>query len=241
MRKLVTILSVVIIATSAQASSLPEFPFVFAQGHAEAEHAPDKAVVSFRVKAFDATPSNAVAVIRARSQELLEFFAEHKIKKENIEAYEIDKDIIRDRETREEPKILGYAVTRRFSITLRDLQSYEPFAKKLMVMENVESITTEFDRTDRKKIEADLILSASKDAREQGENLASGFGKDLGDVYAISQQGFGIVAAVFGIPGEYYGDGISYCMSGPDEDAFLFVPSTITFDGNVMVLFKLKN
>ena len=241
MKRYIAMLLSMVVASSAYASLLPEFPFVFAQGRAEAEHAPDKAVVRFRVKAFDATPSNALAVVRARSKDLVAFFAKHKIQKENIEAYEIDKDVVRDRENREELKILGYEVTQRFSVTLLALETYEPIAKKLMAMENVESIRTEFDRTDRKQIETELALKASADAREQAENLAKGFGKELGDVFAISQQGFSIVSDVFVLPGDHVGDNIMYSMAGPDDDDFLFVPSTITFEGNVMALFKLKD
>lgn len=243
MKKLYLALIMIVVASSVSASSLPEFPFVFAEGRAEVEHEPNKARVSFRLKAFDPTASKALATVRTRSKELLAFFSKQKIKKEDIEAYEIDKDIVRERKDYSEFKILGYEVTRRFSITLHNLESYEPFAKKLMQMENVEKIHTVFGRTDRKQIEAKLVLKASADAKEQAQRMAEGFGKELGDVFAISQHGFYSFPAAFGLQGGSYKGRVLDMASGgrPDDNDFLFVPSTIKFETKVTALFKLKD
>ena len=227
-----------VIGVSAHASQLPDFPFVFAHGSAETEVSPDIATVSFRVEEFDENPTKALEVLRNRSAELIAFFAEHKIKKEDIVAYEIDKRAVRERKDYNELKILGYEVSRRFSVILRDLSHYEQFVKKLLYLKNVVNINAEFDRTDRKKIEADLIAEASRNAREQAELMAKGFGVKLGSVFAISQRGFQSLGMEFGVAG--YEPGVAFEKRIMEEKEFLFVPSTINLKNTVTAIFKLK-
>ncbi|MFX0201767.1 MAG: SIMPL domain-containing protein [Candidatus Hodarchaeota archaeon] len=231
------ILLLSVLGVGAHASQLPDFPFVFAQGRGEIEVPPDIATVSFHVEEFNENATNALEVVRNRSAELITFFAEHKIKKEDIVAYEIDKKAVRERKDYKELKILGYEVSRRFSITLRDLSLYEQFIKKLLFLKNVVNINAEFDRTDRKKIEADLIAEASRNAREQAELMAKGFGVQLGSVFAISQRGFQRLATEFGVMG--YEHGVAYKKRMVAKD-FLFAPSTITLQNTVTAIFKLK-
>lgn len=215
------------------ASTLPDFPFVSADGRAEIELPPNMAEVTFYLKAFHENPNNAITVIQQRSKELLSFFVEQQVKEEDIVAYELDKNIVRERNKDfQELKILGYEVTRRFNITLHDLQQYEIFAKKLFSLENVENINTVFERTDEETIKADLLIKAGKDAMQQAERMAKSFDVSVGPVFAISEQGFSDLGTQFGLGRNYYSSTKSKSRtmeSLPDGDEFLFVPSTITF------------
>ena len=229
------ILLMSVLGVRAQASELPDFPFVFAQGKAETKVPPNIATVSFLVEQFDEHATIAVEIVRNRSAELIAFFSVQKIKKEDIVAYEIDKRAVRERKDYTELKILGYEVSRRFSVKLRNLSHYEKFVKKLLSLKNVVDIDTEFDRSDRKKIEADLIAEASRNARSQAELMAKGFGLQLGSVFAISQQGFQHLGTEFtAVRYEYVAE------AEPREKDFLFVPSTITLENTVTAIFRLK-
>ena len=228
------------------ASTLPDFPFVSAYGQAEIELPPNMAEVTFNLKAFHENPNNAITVIQQRSKELLSFFVEQQVKEEDIVAYELDKNIVRERNKDfQQLKILGYEVTRRFNITLHNLQQYEIFAKKLFSLENVENINTVFERTDEETIKADLLIKAGKDAKQQAERMAKGFDVSVGPVFAISEQGFSDIGTQFGL-GREGREGRKYSLAVeemplPDEkDEFLFVPSTITFRNSVSALFKLQ-
>lgn len=231
------------------ASTLPDFPFVSAYGQAEIELPPNMAEVTFYLKAFHENPNNAIAVVQQRSKELLSFFVEQQVKEEDIIAYELDKNIVRERhkDFQEELKILGYEVTRRFNITLHNLQQYEIFAKKLFSLENVENINTVFERTDEETIKADLLIKAGKDAMQQAEHMAKGFNVQVGPVFAISEQGFSDIGTQFGLGsvGGNYSLSVSEEAPPPmlipnEKDEFLFVPSTITFRNRVSALFKLQ-
>ena len=94
MKKLVAVLIFIIIVSPASASLLPKFPFIFAEGEAEVELAPNEAHVSFQVKAYDPIAAKALETVHIRSKELIAFFSEQKIRKEDIESYEIEKTTV---------------------------------------------------------------------------------------------------------------------------------------------------
>jgi len=227
-----------VIGTYTHASELPDFPFVFAQGQAEIKRPPDIATISFQIEQFDEQAVNALTIVRNRSAELIAFFEAQKINEKDIVAYEIDKRAVRERKDHKKYKIIGYEITRNFSVKLEDLNRYEQFIKKLLSLDNVTNIKTEFDRRDRKQIEADLLVKAGQDARAQAELMAKGFQTEIGSVFAISQRGFQDLWTEFGLKGGY-----AYARlneSDMRKSDFLFIPSTINFQNTVTVIFKLK-
>ena len=215
----------------------PDFPFIYSQGEATVEVAPDIATVSFQVEQFDEDSAKALEAVRNRSAELVAFFEERGIKDEDVVAYEFNKRAVRQRRDNRDLNILGYEVSRKFSVELHNLEGYEPFMKKLLSMENVTGTRTKFDRSDRDKVEEDLVVKACQDARKQASLMANGFGSRLGPVHAISQKGFGSMEAQFGLP-------CSFARSesfGVAQRELLFVPATISFSKNITAIFKLEN
>jgi uncharacterized protein YggE len=243
MKKLIFILTIlfVLLSFNASASEMPDFPFVFAEGKAETEVPPDMAIVRFYVKEFNEDPTKALAVVRERSSELLTFFAKLKIAEKDITAYEIDKRPMRERDKNYTTvKILGYEIWRYISVTLRDLTQYEQFIKKLLSLNNIMNIRTKFERSDREKIEVDLIAQACQNAHEQAKLMAKGLGVQLGSVFSISQEGFANLSTKFGVSGYERYIHAAGSTQGIEGEEFLFVPSTITFRNSVRVIFKLK-
>ena len=111
---------------------------------------PDTATVAFSVKEFSEVSDVALQVVEVRSVELIAFFDEMKIGREDIVAYEIDKRAVRERKDYLRLTILGYELSRSFSVTLRDLGRYERLVRRLLSLKNVVDVSTTFDPTDRK-------------------------------------------------------------------------------------------
>ena len=215
------------------ASQLPEFPFVFSEGEATEDVKPDIAVIAFSVKEFNEVSAAALEVVEEQSVNLIALFDEMKVGREDIIAYEIDKRAVRERKDYQQLNILGYELSRPFSVTLRDVSHYEQFVKKLLSLKNVVDISTTFDRTDRKEIEADLVAEASRKARDSAVLMAKGFGASLGRVFAISQQGFAALGMKFGIAD----DSRYSVLRSARKEEILFVPSTITLQTKVTAIF----
>jgi uncharacterized protein YggE len=241
MKKIAGALTVFTLATATFAATIPDFPFVFAQGEATVEVAPDTATMTFRIESFHENSSNAVAEVRSRSVEVINVLGKLGFGKGTLVSYELDKSVVRERKDYKELKILGYEATRRFELTIDDLLKYEKVAKALFKTDGVTDIETTFGRKDQRKIEKKLMASACADARNYAEGMTKGFDRELGDVHCISKWGFGNMGTVFGLGADSYdSSGAMACMVGSDEDDFLFIPSTISFQNSVAVIFKLK-
>ena len=240
MKKIIVIVCFLSTASLASASSLPEFPFVSSTGYAKVELPPNVAKVSFGLKAFNENPDNAFNTVQQRTKELLEFCTGQKIEREDIVAYQINKKIVREQKDFVELNILGYEVTRQFIITLHNIKGYEPLGNKLLSMENIEKVNTKFDRSDREKIESDLLTKAAADAKRQAEHLAKGFDAQIDSVFAISEQRFDdIDKFLFHAEVIYLGRGLAVGEPSGEKE-LVFVPSTITFENRVSAIFKLK-
>ncbi len=118
MNRIAATLVVFTIATGAFASPIPDFPFVFARGKATIEVEPDTATMLFRIVSFRENSSNAVAEVRSRSVDVINFLGKQGFGKGTLVSYEIDKSVVRERENYVELKILGYEATRRLKLTI---------------------------------------------------------------------------------------------------------------------------
>lgn len=236
-RILVSFMLALSFGMNAHAFEIPSFPFIFTYGEAERKVPPDIATISFKVQQYDESAEKALDTVQKRCAELVVFLAEQQISKDDIVAYEIGKLPVREKKEKEfnDLKILGYEVTRSFSVKLKDISRYEQIAKKLFSLKNVLYIETIFDKSDRKKIEADLISEASSNAKTQAELMAAGFGTDIESVFAISQKDFKVISdAEFSISS---GEIININQAGGE---YLFIPSVITLQKNIFVIFKIK-
>ncbi len=234
---LVSLMLALSLGINAHAFEIPSFPFVYVKGEAEKKIPPDIATISFKVQQYDESAEKALDTVQKRCAELVVFLTEQQISKDDIVAYEIGKLPVREKNDKAfgDLNILGYEVTRSFSVKLKDISRYEQIARKLFSLKNVIYIKTIFDRSDREKIEADLIAEASSNAKMQAELMASGFGTDIKSVFAISHEDFRRLSDTeFSISS---GEIINVNQEGGES---LFIPSLITLQKDIKVIFKLK-
>ena len=161
MPRTTALLCLLLLACTAQAAALPDYPFVFVTGESEAHVAPDIVACSVTVRAFDADPSKAQKLVDRRVQDLLMFLSEHKVPNDDIEAYDIQKEIIANDSS--EPgrvTIRGYNISRAVNFKLRDVSLWPEVSAMLLSTENMDDLRVNFDRTDRASIAADHQLAA---------------------------------------------------------------------------------
>jgi len=233
MKRLLAALTVAtLIPFAANATDLPAEPFVVASGSASTEISPDIASISFYVKLTVKDLEKGLADLDADSQSILSIIDEMKIDRKDVTAHSVSKNQHIDEKTKE---AAGYDLSRNFQISIRKLSDFEPFMKRIMNMPTVESIYESFDRSDRVKIEADLMGKACQDAKTQAESMAKAFGSELGKVRGISPVGFKNIGDRFLADGER---GLYDRVAGSSN--MLFVPASICFGQSVSVIYSLK-
>jgi len=228
-------------STAALANSFPEYPFVYVEGHAEREVAPNVGNITFSVWAADLKPEPAFARVQTRSAELLAALASQGIEQADVTSFEIEQsfegaDSWRGRG--EGPP--RYVVNRTFKAEVRKLESWSKVLSQLVGKPDVASLTVAFDHTDRKVLERELEQGAAEDARQQGQRIAQAFGQKLGPATAISRIAFDRLPAVFGTDIERLQFARLSSEPAKKVSADLTVPATIVVEQRFNVLFRLK-
>ena len=239
MKRILTAFAITIVVIGAQASPLPDYPFVFASGDAKTEAKPDICHVQFQITIRDQDPTNGLAQVEQNSLVALAILADNGVKKEDVIGYEVNKDHVQNYESREKLEFLGYEMRRRIEFTLHDLAKYEPIISRLLKTPNVVGLEASFDRTDRKDIESRLLTEAVADARAKADLMAKGSRQRIVKLRAISQSGFYNLGERFGL-GSVEIDNKMYDMSAPLKSEILFVPSTIEFSNSVSLIYEIE-
>lgn len=238
MRPGVVLLAAFMISAQAQASPLPEYPFIFTSGSAEIDVPPD--IVRFRVEVSAHLPEASVAMsaVEATSKRMLAVLRTAGVKDADIDASDIEKSPRRHWDEKRDRSVPdGFEVTRRFSVTVRDLARYPQMVTTLLELPHTEEFEPHFDRTDRAKIEGDLFDRAARDARANAERMAAAFGRKLGSVRGIAQVPMTEIADWLGLPtNAMYPASIEL----DSQSQRLLVPAAISISESVNVVFDLQ-
>jgi uncharacterized protein len=238
-------LLIIAVVAPAWGTDLPPFPFINVTGHATRDIGPDLARIRFTVKARDASAEVAAHTVSARAQQVLDLLSTNGIAVTDIDAHEVAKYVVFERDSgissgarRGPPR---YEVARSFSVLLRKVSSWPDIGAKLLEMENVEDLGAQFDRTDRKALEAELVDAAAHDAQKRAELVAAGFGQRLGAVQAVSQDPFeGISSRFLGGENSYAGVAQFKVSAARVSGEQLLVPATIPLGTSVNAIYRLE-
>lgn len=242
-KKLFCLCVLLVCASVTLAADIPEYPFVFVVGRADIETPPDVAVCSLNLHAIDPDPGKAESTVNERLKSVLATLSAQHVAPGDIESSIIHKQILTNNEYNAKGPVVirGYDVSRPLQFKVRQLESLPAIETPLVGEANVENIDCRFDRSDRKDIEADLLVKALQSARDQADKLTQPLGRRVTAAVAVSQVPFDSIAATFG-----QGGFASIAVSAerrfkksvvPDA---LLVPSTISLSASVNVLFKME-
>lgn len=215
----------------------PQLPSVHAEGKATKEVTPDKASITFYIRAFDAQSEAALEQLHAQTEVALAVLKAADIPDKDITAFNLSKQVERSNQDRNELEILGYYISREFRVELEDLDKFSSLAAGLMEVNNLTSVRARFDVSERDRIEAALVLEAASDARAKAENMARGMSVEIASVLSISQDSYNSYSARFALRAP-----AAMPMAADSRSQLsLFMPATITVSETVNVLFEIEN
>lgn len=231
-------------ASAACAADIPEYPFVFVVGRADIDTPPDLAVCTLTLRAIDPDPGKAESTVDARLKAVLATLSANHVSPGDIESFSINKQMLTNNEygAKGPAVIRGYDVSRSLKFTARQLDSLPAVENSMVSEPNIENIHCQFDRKDRKGVEADLLTKALQSARDQADNLAQPLGRHVVAAVAVSKSPFDSIASTLGMGGYSSSWEMSNRMFKKAEmsGVELLVPSTISLSATVNVLFKME-
>jgi len=239
--KTIILFFILIISNLVYASDLPDFPFIVSTGVAEKDVTPDIATIGINVHAFNQESSLALKSTNVASDKIIKLLKKYKIDISQLEAGDIQKSAIRQRDDKfNQLNILGYNVSRHLTLNLVNLSKYAELMNDLVSINNVINLNSQFNHSNRDVIESELVILASKKAKDSAKQIANSLDKEIHSVYAVSQiSNFDNFLATFGasaysIEAKHRED---YSFN---EEAAMFIPKAINISQHINVVFRLK-
>ncbi|ABD82346.1 SIMPL domain-containing protein [Saccharophagus degradans] len=240
MNKIFGIVFFLLLCQSVSGANLPDFPFVVSVGSSEQDVKPNIATIQLGVMAFEKDSDLALKTVNLASTSVIGVLKKYGVPVGNVEASDIEKSTKRKRDSDYNTlDVLGYEVSRSITVKLENLSKYSELMSDLVAINNVSGARTAFDISNRKEIEAKLMETASKDARDKAEKMAISLGTKIQSVYAISQaSNFSEFFATFGARSEQIMADMAYREGS--YNTVMFVPKSINVKQGVNVVFRIK-
>ncbi|MYM31830.1 Uncharacterized conserved protein YggE, contains kinase-interacting SIMPL domain [Duganella sacchari] len=221
-------LTVALLPFAVHASNLPDYPFIHTAGEGFVMVAPDMGEIDFDITAFNADPAVASATVAERVGQVQALMVEG-----------VASAATRDARKEMRSAEADYSVRSSVHIVVRDISKWRPIMQALLAMPNIDHMSTSFGRSDREKAEQELTVAAIRDAQRRAEAMASGFGKKVGAVSAVSSgQLRNLTNAVGLMPGDLYLRNRS--VDAPSADKDFLATEVLRWSQTVDVIFRIK-
>ncbi len=161
-------------------------------------------------------------------------FASHGIAPEDVSVQDI---LRRPRKTEVAGDTAPQMDTRvALNVTVRNMTAWSAMLRALMAMPRVESLALAFSRSDRDKIEAELVTQALANAKGKAQNMARGIGARLGVATGVSLGALKNLSNAMGLALEPNG---RYTDGGPDAATDLSLVAAMTLVQGVDVIYRI--
>ena len=181
-------------------TGLPNHPFLYVEGKAEIEKDPDFISLRFDISARNADEGKANQDVQAKAKKVFALLKEAKVEDRDVVAQEVQSDAEFERDEADQKKrgkLIGYVVTRSFSLNLRDLTKYGKLGDQIMALGDVRLGYISGEVSDREKLGEELWPKAIANAREQAEKTLKPTGMNIDSVFAVSSIDFGEIKGEF--------------------------------------------
>jgi uncharacterized protein YggE len=168
---------------------IPSVPYIYVEGKAEIEKPADMVTLRFDLVARNADQTKANQEVQAKAAKILALLNEKKIAQTDVVAsdlksephYEDDEESSRRR-----GKIIGYSVTRPFTVKIRDVTAFAKLVDELLAMAGVEFSGIDAGLADEKAMQDEIWKKSLANARERAEKTLKEVGMKIDSIFAVS-------------------------------------------------------
>ncbi|MBR9858734.1 MAG: SIMPL domain-containing protein [Gammaproteobacteria bacterium] len=220
-------------STTTLAIAVPEHPHLVTQGQSEIRVAPDMATLSVMVTALKPESRLAKEEVDTKVAALFSSLASLGIGKKDIDSGNvITRPDYTYSKNGDSPRLNGYLAERQISVRLYDLDLLSQTLNKILEqgIQNIQQVS--YGRRDEDELRREARLAAITNAGVLAEELAQGFGRTLGEVYAIEYHPQGPIN-----PARRFG--AMATMASKEALDASYVQNEIQFTDQVQVVFNL--
>ncbi len=182
--------SLAILPVSAFAQSgLPNQPYIYVKGIAGDQKAADVVILRFDLVARAPDQPKANVDVQTKSNKVFALLRERKVSDNDIIAEAIKSEADFEQTDTGYPrhgKLIGYVVTRNFSVKVRDVTVYPKLIDDLIATANAEFTGVEGIYSKEKELTKQLWNKAISDARDQADATVKQLGMRVDSAFAVS-------------------------------------------------------
>jgi uncharacterized protein YggE len=201
MKRFLLPLVILPVSVFAQAG-LPDKPYMYVEGKAEVEKSADMVTLRFDLVGRAPEQPKANEDVQTKANKIFVLFKDRKIEDGDVIAEDIRSEPEfekGDEYSDKRGKIIGFKVTRRFQVKLRDLTAFPTLVDALINIPGVEFSGIEGALAKEKDIESEMWEKALANAREQADKTLKPMNMKIDSVFAVSPVSFPeIETGIFG-------------------------------------------
>jgi len=184
------------------AQGLPDKPYIYVNGQAEVEKPADMMTLRFDLVGRAPEQPKANNDVQTKANKIFGLIKDRKIADNDVIAEDIRSEPEFEQGNEYESKrgkLIGFKVTRRFQIKLRDLSVFPNFVNDLISIGGLEFTGIEGGLAKQKEIESEMWEKALANAREQADKTLKPLNMKTDSVFAVSPVSFPeIETGIFG-------------------------------------------
>jgi uncharacterized protein YggE len=191
-----TFLSIVLALTPglllAEANSgLPDKPYIYVRGSADAEKAPDLVTLSFDLVGRAPQRAKANDDVQSRAAKVFDMLSKLKISKDDTIAdnFRTEEEFEESEGGRKTQKVIGYVVRRAFQVKIRDVKIFPKLIDDLIATVSAEFSSYESVKegySKEKEMDKQLWEEAVANSRAEAERTLKNTGMKVDSIFAIS-------------------------------------------------------
>jgi uncharacterized protein YggE len=239
MKKLVLLAFASLPLSAFAGDGLPDTPYIYVEGKAEIEKPADMVTLRFDLVARNPDPAKANQEAQAKAAKVFAMTDAHKIAQADVVAtdlrskpqYEIEGDYVPNR-----GKIIGYSVTRTFSVRIRDVTAFAKLVDELLAIGGTEVSEIEAGLSNEKEMHDEVGNKALLNGRERAEKTVKTVGMKVDSVFAVSPRAFPEIQSRFFSSSSSGSNMLAVQTAKPDPTQYRLAPITISQSVHILYL-----
>jgi uncharacterized protein YggE len=172
---------------------LPDKPYIYVERKADIEKPADMVTLRFDLVARNVDQAKANQEVQAKANKIFGLLSERKIAENDVVASDIKSEPQfeeKEEYNRKRGKIIGYAVTRSFSVKVREVQAFAKLVDELLAIAGVEFSGIDTGLIKEKEVRDELFEKALTNACERAEKTLQTMAMKIDSVFAVSPVSF---------------------------------------------------
>jgi uncharacterized protein YggE len=172
---------------------LPDKPYIYVEGKAEIEKPADMVTLRFDLVARHADQAKANQEVQAKANKIFALLTERKIAENDVIAADLKSEPLHEKQEetlRKEGKIVGYAVTRSFTVKVRDISAFAKLVDELLGVGGTEFTGIETGLIKEKEVRDEIFEKTLANARERADKTLKTMSMKIDGVFGVSPVAF---------------------------------------------------